>query len=372
MSYLIGKLILKDNLIIAKKIPLSTQQSHHWQCVLSEILTPVCYRSLPNGDSNGGVKTAEDPVKTEPEGNVTSISVSEGPQVSKVLLGGEDDKSGEDLEKKEEVTLIQKNEETSLVSSSQLTSSESTTVSVTQSSVTESKESSEKTVVVINTDENKDVLSDSVSSTSTSEISSATVQSSAVARETSTVTQTQETLQEKQSIVESESSLSQSSTVTSKVSEVVSSSASSTMQEFGQSLSSQVPEDDQMKMMMTEHLEGTTVSETSSSVMSVQKSSTSSQSTSKVSMSTVESSGHCEGEPATVVSKVEESCVETSASSASQLHIVDGEVKSSLEEAREEKSVAVRSLESEGGLVRETQAASQETAAVMGEIYIYI
>ena len=140
------------------------------------------------------------------------------------------------------------------------------------------------------------------------------------------------------------------------------------MQEFGQSLSSQVPEDDQMKMMMTEHLEGSTVSETSSSVMSVQKSSSSSQSTSKVSMSTVESSGDCE--PTTVVSKVEESCVETSASSASQRHIVDGEVRSSLEEAREEKSVAVRSLESEGGLVRETQAASQETAAVLGEILI--
>ena len=63
---------------------------------------------MPNGDSNGGIKATEDPVKKEPEGNVTSISVSEGPQVSKVLLGGEDDKPGEKTEVKEEVKLIQK------------------------------------------------------------------------------------------------------------------------------------------------------------------------------------------------------------------------------------------------------------------------
>ena len=318
---------------------------------------------MPNGDSNGGIKATEDPVKAEPEGNVTSISVSEGPQVSKVLLGGEDDKPGEKTEVKEEVKLIQKNEESSMVTSSQLTSSESTTVSVTQSSVTESKESSEKTVVVINTDENKDVLSDSVSSTSTSEISSATVQSS-------TVRQTQETLQEKQSIVESESSVSQSSTVTSevKVSEVLSSTASSTMQELGQSLSSGDTEEDKIKMMMMMgQTEGSTVCETSSSVMSVQKSSsTSSQSTSKVSMST-ETSG--DGEPS-VVSKIEESCVETSASSASQVQTVDGEVTSSMEEARQEQSVALRRLETEDGVVREAQAASQESAAVLGEIII--
>ena len=170
--------------------------------------------------------------------------------------------------------------------------------------------------------------------------------------------------------MESESSVSQSSTVTSevKVSEVSSSSASSTMQEFGQSLSSQDTEDDKIKMMMTGQLEGSTVSESSSSVMSVQKSSSSSQSTSKVSMST-ESSG--DSEP-TVVSKVEESCEETSASSASQVHIVDGEVKSSLEEARQEKAVAVRRVETEDGLVREEQAASQQAAAVLGEICIYL
>ena len=211
----------------------------------------------------------EEKPASQSEGNVTSISVSEGPQVSKVLLGGEDDKTGKEPEVKEEVTLIQKNEESSLVTSSQLTSSESTTVSVTQSSVSESKESSEKTVVVIGTDENKDVLSDSLSSTSTSEISAATVQSSALARETSTVTEREETIQEKQSVVQSESSVSQSSTVTSevKVSEVLSSSTtSSTMQEFGQSLSSDVTEDDHMAMMMKMtggQLEGTTVSETS-------------------------------------------------------------------------------------------------------------
>ena len=138
------------------------------------------------------------------------------------------------------------------------------------------------------------------------------------------------------------------------------------MQEFGQSLSSPGTEEEKMKMkMMMGQLEGSTVSESSSSVMSVQKSSSSSQSTSKVSMSTVESSGDCEP---SVVSKIEESCVETSASSASQVQVVDGEVKSSMEEAREEKSVALRSVESEGGVVREAQAASQETAAVLGEI----
>eukprot|EP00091_Calanus_sinicus_P000994 TRINITY_DN10958_c0_g1_i1.p3 TRINITY_DN10958_c0_g1~~TRINITY_DN10958_c0_g1_i1.p3 ORF type:complete len:117 (-),score=31.19 TRINITY_DN10958_c0_g1_i1:510-860(-) len=77
------------------------------------------------------------------DGNVTSITVSEIPQVSKVLLGG-------DI--KEEVKVIQKNEESTQNSS--MVMNESTTVSVTQASSKESKEVAEKTVVVIKNEEN--------------------------------------------------------------------------------------------------------------------------------------------------------------------------------------------------------------------------
>merc|ERR1712106_993247 len=122
-------------------------------------------RPAANGDSGGG-KATEGLLKSETvtaganknttenngvgehgleggDGNVTSITVSEIPQVSKVLLGGDT---------KEEVKVIQKNEESTQNSS--MVMNESTTVSVTQASSKESKEVAEKTVVVIKNEEN--------------------------------------------------------------------------------------------------------------------------------------------------------------------------------------------------------------------------
>ena len=114
-------------------------------------------RKTENGHSNGNgnIKSPDEPEllendkalgntnNTSAENNVTSVSVVEKPQVSKVTLGDSEIKAVAE----NGVTLIQSNEETrnSLVSTS-----ESTTVSVTQSvAKEESKESSEKTVVMI-------------------------------------------------------------------------------------------------------------------------------------------------------------------------------------------------------------------------------
>merc|ERR1712102_251530 len=157
-------------------------------------------RKSENGQ-NGNIKASEeqevlkndDTNKTnEASDNVTSVTVTEKPQVSKVHLGEEEPGSGGG------VTLIQKNEETLNTSCSQISSNESTTVSVTQSSVAESKESSEKTVVKISNDSqlSNNVTSEenSVFSSSMTQESSSTVESSSVVEQTCSSSSVQEVL----------------------------------------------------------------------------------------------------------------------------------------------------------------------------------
>jgi len=113
-----------------------------------------------------------------------------------------------------------------------------------------------------------------------------------------------------------------------------------------------------MKMMMS----GLESVETSSSVVSVEKStSSSSQSTSMVSTSTE----YTEGGQQRVVSKVEESASASSASRSVGLEIVDGEVKSSVEETSQETAQAVRSVEKDNDTVKESQMVMQEAAGVL-------
>merc|ERR1740124_996107 len=158
---------------------------------------------LTNGHKNGEVKATEELLKSETvaaeankndtentsteehvNGNVTSISVSEIPQVSKVHLGGD---------VKEEVKVIQKNEESTQNSS--LVTNEATTVSVTQAAFKESKEVAEKTVVMIKNDEATENISEQ-----NSVVQEASVQSSSIVQ-SSTVNESSSLISESSSLI---------------------------------------------------------------------------------------------------------------------------------------------------------------------------
>jgi len=289
-----------------------------------------------NGNINGGIKATEELLKSETDatevnknstsesnseaGNITSISVSEVPQVSKVHLGGE-------LQETEEVKLIQKNEESSQCSSMVTNESSSTTVSVTQSSTNESKEISEKTVVVIKNEEDKvdhdevviksAALDEVVSNTTISSV----VQNSSVVESKSLMSSMESTLQQgtsevQESIVKTNSvvessnvsaSVVESSTKSEEfsntVSSVMESSSKSEVVESKQELS-------EIKESMTQKSSVVVSSNVSSSAM---ESSTKSEELSDMVSSIMESSSTSES----VESKVLSSQM-TSISSSSQ------------------------------------------------------
>merc|ERR1719362_269410 len=197
-------------------------------------------RKTENGHSNGNgnIKSPDEPEllendkalgntnNTSAENNVTSVSVVEKPQVSKVTLGDAEIKAVAE----NGVTLIQSNEETS---NSLVSTSESTTVSVTQSvAKEESKESSEKTVVMIKneTEESSNTVEESLVSsvTEVEKVTQSAVQSSSMSQEVSSSVQEFSTSQIQESVSSQETSsrvVESSSVVTESSSSVEQSSA---------------------------------------------------------------------------------------------------------------------------------------------------
>jgi len=278
-----------------------------------------------NGNINGGLKATDDIPKSEIDateanknstlesnsvaGNITSISVSEVPQVSKVHLGGE-------LQNDEEVKLIQKNEESSQCSSMVTNESSSTTVSVTQSSTNESKEVAEKTVVVIKGEEDK-VDNDGVvvQSFATDELvsdvkKSSVIQNSSVVESKSLMSsmestfkqessEIQESMIQKSSVVES-SNVSSSVMESSSKSEELSNVVSSTLESSSKSeVVESIQESSEIQESMVQKSSLVTSSNVSSSVM---ESSTKSEELSNMVSSMMESSSKSEAVESQVVS----------------------------------------------------------------------
>merc|ERR1712106_782185 len=281
-------------------------------------------RPAANGDSGGG-KATEELLKSETvtaganknatenngvgehgleggDGNVTSITVSEIPQVSKVLLGGDT---------KEEVKVIQKNEESTQNSS--MVMNESTTVSVTQASSKESKEVAEKTVVVIKNEENANNETEertgqeivNVVEQPIQNLISETLESSSVQKSSSVV--------HKSSVMESsEMSSSISTSATNEIESQISSSSSDSQQiqssSIMQTSEMAVPSESNISSQLSE------MSESVSKTSSVQQSSSSVQQ----SISSVQESKSSVQESFVHESSVQQSSVQESSNSTQQ------------------------------------------------------